>query len=185
MFRLIPLLSLLLLTLLSNAQDTDAQLLKRSQLKANLYAVGISFNYEHRIAKQTTINTEAEFNHGFVLPKHSIDGKDWAHIFFPAISLEARQYINLLQRQLKNKSLTDNTGGFFSITSGVRLPPTIARNITSQSSFFVTPAMGMQLSVANRTNFESRVGYVFLYGMKTEKWHAAPNIRLSIGYVIK
>lgn len=169
----------------SNAQESDTQLLKRSQFRANLYAIGVSFNYEHRIAKQTTINTEAELNHGFVLPQHSINGKDWAHIVFPGISAELRQYYNLRRRQEKNKQLTDNSGSFLSVTSGLRLPPTVARNIVRQNSFFVIPAWGMQMSVANRTNLEGRVGYAFLYGMKTQVWHAAPNIRLSIGYVIK
>lgn len=172
-------------TLFSRAQDKEPQLLKRSQLKANLYAIGVSFNYEHRIAKQTTINTEAELNHGFVLPQHSINGKDWAHIVFPGISAELRQYYNLLQRQLKNKVLTDNSGSFFSLTSGLRLPPTVARNIVRQNSFFIIPAWGMQVSVGKRTNFEGRLGYAFLYGTHTTTWYAAPNIRLSIGYVIK
>lgn len=173
------------LTLFSNAQHNNPELLKRSQLKANLYAIGVSFNYEHRIAKQTTINTEAELNHGFVLPQHSINGKDWAHIVFPGISAELRQYYNLLQRQLKNKALTDNSGSFFSLTSGLRLPPTVARNIVRQNSFYLIPAWGMQKSVGNRTNFEGRLGFAFLYGTSTKVWYAAPNIRLCIGYVIK
>lgn len=185
MLRIAFFLFTVLFSLFSNAQDSTSQLLKRSQLKVNLYAVGASLNYELRIAKQTTLNTEAEINHGFVLPQHAVDGKDWAHIIFPAISLELRQYYNLLRRQEKNKPLTDNTGSFFSVTSGLRLSPVVARNIVRQNSFFVIPAWGVQMSVANRTNIEGRIGYAFLYGLKTQQWHAAPNIRLSIGYVIK
>ncbi len=185
MLRFTFFLFLVLPALFAGAQETNPELLKRSQLKVNLYAVGASFNYEHRIAKQTSINAEAEINHGFVLPQHSLDGKDWAHIIYPAISLELRQYYNLLHRKENNRSITDNTGGFFSVTSGLRLPPTVARNIVRQNYFFAIPAWGMQMSVANRTNIEGRLGYAVLYGFKTQQWHAAPNIRLSIGYVIK
>ncbi len=173
----------LLLAGILNAQDLTY--VKKKQLKANVSFLGLDINYENRITKHSTINFEAGFNFGFSYSKSIFFGNNFSYIVSPTFSAEYRNYYNILKRIKNNKTTINNSGNFWSFTTGFKTRSIIAQNTYDSPVLYLVPAWGIQRSWGKHFNAEARFGVAIKYATVGANWSGSPNVRISIGYIIK
>lgn len=176
---MLPLFLLFLSTIVKGQTDTSK--LKSSQLKANLNFIGASASYELRIARNTTLYTEAMIDGGFNWSSNF----GWGYALTPGVAAQVRQYYNLRKRESRGKSIRNNAGNFFTLGLQYRFDPIAYDKINNNAMLVFTPAWGFQRNLGKRFSFETLLGLDFGKDLVEDQDDTTLHFRLKFGYVLR
>lgn len=117
---------------------------------------------------------------------------DTGFLLATVLTLEPRWYYNLNKRKDRLKSISGNSGNFFSLKSSLRLEDLLIEfgddNVEMVNNLSIVPTWGVRRNLGQHFNYEAGagIGYVHFFakdaGFAKDKGEVALNLHLRIGY---
>lgn len=134
---------------------------------------GAWVNHELRISDKFSLRTELGTD---IRRKWSIDPK-WTELEQQtSFIFEPKFYYNLKKRSLKNKTITENAGNYFSIRTAI---PIHKSHDDLQYASYFSPFWGMRRNLGKSFNFELNLGYNFYFKNQFYSMEAMASVRFG------
>jgi hypothetical protein len=138
---------------------------------------GLSYSYEHPIAKESTLNMELIFNGGF----GSGVFYDSYWVVAPALRIEPRYYYNLTKRFDKGKKTINNSANYLAFAADYQPGISVGKNMEAIQYLQIVPKYGLKRTIGQHFIFEVAAGVGTYIAMK-KNWEAVLAIDLKFGY---
>ena len=174
------------ISITTSAQD-------KASVETSIYGIqtgvlGIWAHNEYKLNDAIALRTEVGFDTG-IFGGYYQDNTNF--VLFPTISLEPRYYYNLNRRLEKGKSITNNSGNFFTIRLQY-IPDWFVisnvDNISVAENFAIIPKWAIKRTVGKHFTYETGIGigyrqyFLKQYGYLKNESEAALDLHLRIGY---
>ncbi|TBN18703.1 hypothetical protein [Hyunsoonleella pacifica] len=180
--------------LTTTAQDTQKNNLQNSSIEQSIFGIQTGFagfwlHNELRLSNQIALRTE--------LGLDAYDNDDFypdtGFLLATVLTVEPRWYYNLNKRKSQSKSITGNSGNFFSLKSSLRLEDLLIEfgddeDVKMVNNFSIIPTWGIRRILGKHFNYEAGagIGYIHFFakdaGFSKDKGEVAINLHLRIGY---
>jgi hypothetical protein len=171
-----------------NAQEAKVE---KSFFGIQTGVLGLWIHNESRIGKKISLRSEIGINGVFWQGFDIYEGDKSGFYLGPVITLEPRYYYFLGKRSSKQKSISYNSGNFFSLHTSYQ-PDWFAisnQDLNTVSTIFIAPTWGMRRNIGTSSfNYEVGIGLGYRYnfykaeGYTKNNGDAAANLHLRIGY---
>lgn len=174
--------NLILFVIIFSFFSTNAQ--EKYNLTKNLFKINIitpGITYEKRICKNSSVCLDTDLSIGF-----SIKNNKSYLVASPFLRGQYRYYYNLEKRLIKNKSISNNSGNFISLSSSYYFNSINNKDIVSvYDGFTIGCIWGLQRTYKNNINItiNSGIGYNTLNESKTNNT-IVPIINFTLGWVL-
>lgn len=142
-------------------QESQTVSVEKSIFGVQTGLLGIWGNNESRLTNQLSLRSELGMDMGVLIGGNSDDG----FVLIPVLRLEPRLYYNLETRSNKGKSISKNSGNFFTLSTTYNpdwFSISNSDNIKVVSTIAIIPKWGIKRTYGKSFTFETGlgVGYV-------------------------
>lgn len=181
--------SLLLLTILFTFSSIFAQENQTVSVEKSIFGVqtgllGIWGNNESRLTNQFSLRSEIGMDMGVLIGGNSDDG----FVLIPVLRVEPRWYYNLEKRSSKGKSISKNSGNFFTLSTTYNpdwFSLSNSDNIKVISSIAIIPKWGIKRVYGKSFTFETGLGVGYIKSLNPNYdllSDVGVDLHLRIGY---
>lgn len=181
--------NLFLLSIIFTASSIFAQENQTASVEKSIFGVqtgllGIWGNNESRLTNQLSLRSEIGMDMGVLIGGNSDDG----FVLIPVLRIEPRWYYNLEKRSGKGKSISKNSGNFFTLSTTYNpdwFSLSNSDNIKVISSIAIIPKWGIKRTYGKSFTFETGIGVGYIKSLNPNYdllSDVGVDLHLRIGY---